>query len=253
MPPERSKRPLIIGAVAIGAVVLVGGGVMVASVLGGGSGKTAAATTPSGNAAPQGSGAPTNATSPTAKPTATGPLGAKLKNRASDPSPLTLAEVFKHHRFGRYVMAAQRRDGNCAKVVHGAKFAAALKSGGCNQMLRATFATTDGKLIGSIGVANLKTDSAARKVQAAAGGKDAWLLPLPGSGTTKKIGKGSALGTAEARGHYVLLSWVQRPDGKDMTAGQRGTVSTFVSQVLLGSNLTTALQYRGISGKPYGT
>ncbi|MGI8328567.1 hypothetical protein ACRYCC_01310 [Actinomadura scrupuli] len=253
LPPERSKMPLIIGAI-VGAIVLVAGGFMVFSVLGGDSGKKTASGTPSGDTNPQGTGAPTAPTSPAAKPTAaTGPLGAKLKNRATDPQPLTLAEVFKHRRFGRYVMTAKRQDGNCAKVVHGTRFAAALKSGGCTQMLRATFSTTDGKLIGSIGVANLRTDSAAKKVQAAGAGKDAWLLPLPGTGSTKKIGKGSALGTAEARGHYVLLSWVQRPDGKEMTAGQRGTVSTFVSQVILGSNLSPALQYRGISGKPYGT
>jgi hypothetical protein len=254
LPPERSKLPLIIGAI-VGAIVLIAGGFMVFSVLGGDSGKKTAGGTPSGGTNPQGNGAPTApASSPAAKPTAaTGPLGAKLKNRATDPRPLTLAEVFKHRRFGKYVMTAKRQDGNCAKVVHGTRFSAALKSGGCTQMLRATFSTTDGKLIGSIGVANLRTDTAAKKVQAAGAGKDAWLLPLPGTGSTKKIGKGSALGTAEARGHYVLLSWVQRPDGKELTAAQRGTVSTFVSQVILGSNLSTALQYRGISGKPYGT
>jgi hypothetical protein len=254
MPPVRSKRPLIIGAI-VGAVVLVGGGVMAVSLLGGDSGKKSVATSaPPTGANPQGTGPANGPTTAPAKPTTTtGPLGAKLKNRVTDPKPLTLAEVFKHHKFGRYVMTAQRRDVNCTKVVHGAKFAAALKSGGCTQLLRATFSTKDGKLIGTIGVANLKTDTAAKKAQQAGEGKDAWLLPLPGSGTSKKIGKGSALGTSEARGHYVLLSWVQRPDGKDLTAGQRGTVSTFVTQVTLGSNLTTALQYRGISGKPYGT
>jgi hypothetical protein len=254
MPPERSKLPLIIGGI-VGAVVLVGGGIMAVSLLGGDSGKkTVAGTAPPAAASPPGTGASNAPTTAAPKPTTTtGPLGAKLKSRSSDPNPLTLGEVFKHHKFGRYVMAAQRRDGNCGKVVHGARFAAALKSGGCTQLLRATFRTTDGKLIGTVGVANLKTETAARKVQQAGAGKDAWMLPLPGSGTTKKIGKGSALGTAETRGHYVLLSWVQRPDGKELTAGQRGTVSTFVARVILGSNLTTALQYRGISGKPYGT
>jgi hypothetical protein len=255
VPPQRSKLPLIIGAI-VGAVVLIGGGIMAVSFLGGGgSGKKAGdKTTPAVAANPQGTAGANTPTTPAAKPkTTTGPLGVKLKSRSSDPKPLTLGEVFKHHAFGKYVMATQRQDGNCAKVVHGTKFAAALKSGGCTQLLRATFSTKDGKLIGTVGVANLKTETAAKKVQQAGAGKDAWLLPLPGSGATKKIGKGSALGTAETRGHYVLLSWVQRPDGKTLTAGQQGTVSTFVAQVVLGSNLSTALQYRGISGKPYGT
>lgn len=247
--PERSRLPLVIGAI-VGAIVIVGGGVMIAGSLG----SDPAKKTASGSARPQQTGASNAPTSPSAKPTPTaGPLGAKLKSRTTDPRALALSEVFKRHRFGKYVLTAQRQDRNCAKVVHGARFAAVLKAGHCTQLLRATFTTTNGKLIGTIGVANLATATAARKAQSAGAGKDAWLLPLPGSGTTKKIGKGSALGTTEARGHYLLLSWVQRPDGKDLPTSQRGTVSTFVSQVILGSNLGTALQYRGISGKPYGT
>jgi hypothetical protein len=254
VPPERSKKPLIIGGI-VGAVVLIGGGIMAVSFLGGsGSSNKAGAQTAPAAANPQGTAGSNAPTTPAATPTtATGPLGAKLKSRSSDPQPLTLDEVFKNHAFGKYVLSTQREDSDCTKIVHGSKFAAALKSGGCTQLLRATYSTTDGKLIGTVGVANMKTETAAKKVQQAGGGKDAWLLPLPGSGTTKKIGKGSALGTAETRGHYVLLSWVQRPDGKQLTSGQQGTVSTFVAQVILGSNLSTALQYRGISGKPYGT
>jgi hypothetical protein len=241
---ERSRMPLIIGCVA-GAGVLIVAGVVVA--LSGSSSSSTKTTTAGASSSP---GA-TRTASAAASPQTTPALGAKLKSRSTDPTPLTVAEVFKNDSFGHYKMTATSSSTNCGKDVHGAKFTTALKTAGCTQLLRATFTTTDGKLIGSVGVANLKTLAAAQTAMKAGSGKDAWLLPLAGTGTTKKIGKGEALGKGEVHGHYLVLSWVQRPDGKAIPTSQQRLVTAFVHDVIVGSNLGTALQFRGIDGKPY--
>ena len=245
----KSKLPLILGAV-VGAVVVVGGGIFAVSALTGGSGKPAASKS---SLASSPSSALSTTASPSPAPAATGALGAKLKTQATDPQPLTVGEIFKNAEFKGYKMTATNTSVNCGKQAHGAKLAAALKSGKCTQFLRATYQTTDGKLIGTVGVANLSTAGAAKKAQKAASGTGNWMVPLPGTGVTKKIsGKAISLGSAEARGHYLILTWVQRPDGKAIGAGQKSAAQNFATQVPLGSNLNAALQYRGISGKPYG-
>ena len=87
--------------------------------------------------------------------------------------------------------------------------------------------------------------------QTASRPKDAFIVPLPGSsGATKKIGQGLSLTTAEADGHYLIMSWVQYPDGKKITKSDYSAVTTFVRNTTLGSNLRPALNYRSMEGKP---
>jgi hypothetical protein len=194
---------------------------------------------------------------PTVQPSPTAPVlePVKLKNRATDPSPLTLNEVFGKKSFTaggqKYVRTGWNAKKGCTGTVQGAKLTSVVKKGGCSQALRATFARGDGKLIGTVGVLNLKTDAAAKLAQRAAVAKDAFLQPLPGTGVSSKIGKGEALGTAEARGHYLLMTWVQRPDGKKILTQYHKTVSAFGQQLIRGSNLSFALHYRETEGKPF--
>ncbi|ACY99813.1 MULTISPECIES: hypothetical protein [Thermomonospora] len=245
-----SKRglplPVTVGGAVLAGLLLVGGGFAASSALKGGSGDGKAA------AAPQ---------QPTATPTATptpslsaAPLNIKLKSRATDPKPLTLKEVFGKASFTakgkKYVRTAWKHERNCSKAVNGGKLAATLKKGGCVQVLRATYARADGLLVGTVGVLNLKTDKWARAAQKAGAGRDAYLQPLPGTGYSKKIGKGAALGTSRAHGHYLIMTWVQRPDGKTIAKKYHRVVSDFQQQIILGSNLGRALHYRGIEGKP---
>ncbi|MFC5749139.1 hypothetical protein [Actinomadura rugatobispora] len=244
-PAKRRSLPLIIGGAAAAGLLLIGGGFAVSSMLG--DDKAEAGNT---SATP-----PTQ--TPTAQPSPTQPVlePVKLKNRATDPSPLTLNEVFGKKSFTgggqKYVRTGWNAKKGCTGTVQGAKLAAVVKKGGCTQALRATFARGDGKLIGTVGVLNLKTDAAAKLAQRAAVAKDAFLQPLPGTGVSKTIGKGEALGTAEARGHYLLMTWVQRPDGKKIPAQYHKTVSAFGQQLIRGSSLSFALHYRETEGKPF--
>ena len=243
--PSKSRLPLIIGAAALAGLVLIGGGFAASSMLGddeakaGGPANAPAKQTPSTQPSPA---------QPTLEPV-------KLKNRATDPTPLTLREVFGKKSFTaggqKYVRTGVHATRNCAKTVQGAKLTTVIRKGGCSQSLRATFARGDGKLIGTVGILNLKTDTAAKLAQRAAAAKDAFLQPLPGTGVSKTIGKGEALGTAEARGHYLLMTWVQRPDGKKIATKYHKVVSNFGQQLIRGSNLSFALHYRETEGKPF--
>jgi hypothetical protein len=237
-----NKRLLVSLAVAAG-ILLVGGGTAFA-LAGGGGDKPKPAAAPT-------SVAPTPTPSPTPTATETG-RGERLQSRATDPRPLTLNEVFKARTFkagGRkYYMTGRRSEHKCSPPTHGVKFRKALAKGGCTQVLRATF--SNGRFIGTIGVLNLRTQAAAEAAQVASRQKDAFILALPGAGTTKKIGQGLSLTTAEVDGHYLIMSWVQYPNGKKIASKDYSGVTSFVKATTYGSNLRTALNYRSMEGKP---
>ncbi|MFD0902300.1 hypothetical protein [Actinomadura sediminis] len=238
----RRRRPLVIGAAVAAAVVLVGGGVALSSVLGGGSEAPAAADPPAPSTTP-----PTPTPSVTLAPV-------KLRSRTTDPSPLTLKEVFGNGEFEiddhEYARTAWNSEEKCTSVVGGAALDAAVKKGGCTQALRATYAISGGALIGTLGVLNLETQAHAEAAEKAATADDAYLLALPGKGITKTNGKGVALGTAKARGHYLVMTWVQRPSGKAISKRHHDTVRVFGDEIYRGSNLALALHYRETEGKP---
>lgn len=244
---RRNNLPLIIGGAAVAGLVLIGGGFGLSAML-----KDEPKKPDPGKAAPQNPSAqkPAQPKQPPAKPQI-----AHLRSRATDPKPLSLKEVFGKAAFTekgqKYVRTAWRADRACAKAVSGTRLSTALKKGGCTQALRATFTRADNKLIGTVGVLNLKSEAAAKAAERAGAGKDAFIQALPGIGSTKKIGKGLSLGTVAVRGHYVIMTWVQRPDGKAIAAKYHKTVSAFGTQVIVGSNLGKALKFRGYEGKPF--
>ncbi|KAB2351803.1 hypothetical protein [Actinomadura rudentiformis] len=248
VPPDRKYNlPLIIGGAVVAGLVLVGGGFGASAML-----KDDEPTKP---AAATKSDAPKQATAPRQQPSQPPLTPVKLKSRATDPNPMTLNEAFGKRTFAsggaKYMRTGWKAQRGCTGIVNGAALGKALKKGGCSQALRATFARSDGKLIGTVGVLNLKTEAAAKVAERAAAAKDAYLQPLAGTGTTKKIGKGEALGTAEIRGHYLVMTWVQRPDGKKIATKYHKAVSTFGQEVIRGSNLKFALTYRETEGKPF--
>lgn len=256
MPPTRRRNlPLLLGGGAMALVVLAAAGVGLSKLVGGGGDDNESRHTGATGAAPS---QPGSRPSPSVSALPTGPLGAMLKSRSTDPRPLTLREVFHRKTFTvngvRYVMTTWHATRACGRTAHGAKLVAALHAGGCNQVLRASFARADGRLVGTVGIANLKTARAASITAKLANTvKDTWIKPLPGRGTTKNLGNGIAFASAESRGHYVVLSWIQAPNGKPIPKTQRRAAGVFEPNVIYGSKLLFALQYRGIAGKPYGS
>ncbi|WP_018657558.1 hypothetical protein [Actinomadura flavalba] len=244
--PRRSRRlPLVIAGAAVAGLVLMGAGYAGSSMLQDDEKKPApqaapAAETPEPSASPKPSVSPLD------------PV--KLKSRATDPKPMTLAEAFGKATYtagGQKYTRTAWKSGSCTGAVTGASFAAAVKKAGCSQTLRATYARKDGKLVGTVGVLNLKTEKGAKYAERAAAAQNAYLRPVPGGGHSRTIGKGEALGTAQARGHYLVMTWVQRPDGKKIPAAHHKTVATFGQQMIKGSNLGFALAYRETEGVPF--
>lgn len=244
---KSSKLPLIIGASVVGAVLVAGGAY---AFLGGDGDKTEKPPV-AGKSSP----AKVESQAPAAQPTKPAAAGGFYTKRTTDPKPLTLDEVFKKAKFtdkGVTYLMTTRKVTTCAPAVKGAKLLAALKQGGCTQFLRATFTTSGGKLIGTIGVANLKSASAAKAAAKVGNAEEsAYLVALPKKGITAKIGPGAkALGNAEARGHYLIMSWVQLPNGKPIPAKAVPVAQTFVQSTIFGSNLGPALEIRNETGKP---
>jgi hypothetical protein len=239
-----NRKRLIVGAAVIAGLIVAGGGTALAITSGGDE-------KPKPAAAPTTAPPPTPTVNPTPSPTETG-RGERLQSRATDPRPLTLNEIFKARSFKasgrRYYMTARRSERKCSPPTHGTAFRKALAKAGCTQVLRATF--NNGKLIGTIAVINLRTQSAADAVKVASRQKDSYILALPGSGTTKKIGQGLSLTTVEVDGHYLIMSWVQYPTGKKIAKSDYSAVTSFVRNTTYASNLRTALNYRSMEGKP---
>ncbi|HEU5027293.1 MAG TPA: hypothetical protein VFV01_20405 [Spirillospora sp.] len=240
----RRRLPLIIGGAVVAGLVLIGGGVGAASMMKDDS-------KPAKKAPPAAA-----STKPAAPATPTVPplQAVKLQSRTTDPVKLTLSEVFGKASFKaaghKYVRTAASSTTKCSAVVGGTALEKALKKGDCTQALRATYALSTGSLIGTIGVLNLKSEDAAKLAVKAASAKDAFLQALPGKGVTKKAGKGLAFGTSQARGHYLVMTWVQRPDGKAIAAKYHKAVSVFGAELYKGSDLALALHYRETEGKP---
>ncbi|MFD0854426.1 hypothetical protein ACFQ07_19480, partial [Actinomadura adrarensis] len=251
MPPaeggKKGRRlPLIVGGAAVAGLLLIGGGVFVSGML-------------RDDSSEAGNASASPAQTPTAAPSPTQPVlePVKLKSRTTDPNPLTLKEAFGKSKFTaskkKYERTAWNHRRSCTGVVSGTKLTSAIKKGGCSQVLRATYARGDGVLVGTVGVFNLETEEAAKAAEKAAAAKNAFLEPLKGKGDSKTIGRGEALGTAEAQGHYLVMTWVQRPDGKKIASKYHSLVSTFGQQIIRGSGLSVALHYRETEGKPYGS
>lgn len=242
------RKPWIIGGAIAAVVIVLGGGVAAFAMSGGDKKKD---DTPPPAAAKSSSAAPSSKPSPS--PTETG-NGNKADTRSTDPKPLGLKEIFgkkTSFKYGgkKYVMTTRKATTKCADAVHGTKFRKALKKGGCTQVLRASF--SDGKMVATIGVANLKSLDAAHAAQKASLPKDAFLVALPGAGSTKKLGQGLSVTSADPRFHFLIMSWVQYPNGKKIPKSAYSATSTFIRNVTKGTTLGTALAYRSISGEPY--
>jgi len=162
-----------------------------------------------------------------------------IGTRTEDPEPLTLAELYPP-RFAlngsSYLRAAASLTKDCTLAVYGARLQAALQSGHCTQVLRASYMSGDGTMMGTIGVANLSTASAAQQAGQATGAQQI-IAPLSSQkGPTSKLGTGTGVVQAEIKGHYLILMWAEFTSLKSpSTAAQRRLLEQFVANLVTGS------------------
>jgi len=173
-----------------------------------------------------------------------------IGTRAEDPSPPTLDQLFPA-RFeingSSFVRTAASVTTTCSVAVLGSQLQAALASGNCTQVLRASYLS--GTMMGTIGVINLVSASAAEKAGEVTGPQEI-IAPLSASkGVTSKLGTGTGVVQAEVKGHYLILMWAEFTDLKPpSTSAQRAFLEQFVTNLVTGS-ANIDLSNRMVHGK----
>ena len=100
-------------------------------------------------------------------------------------------------------------------------------------MVRATYLGATLKMMGTIGVFNLKTGPAAKKAASSAGAVNFVAQLRAHKGPTSKIGKGTGIEEAAAKGHYLILIWAEFTDlRKPKNNNQRSELVRFMRQML---------------------
>ena len=175
-----------------------------------------------------------------------------IGSRARDPQPLTIAGLYppQFSLNGKsYVRTAASVTKTCSLAVYGPDLQAALQSGKCTQVVRASYLSGDGTMMGTVGVVNLVSSNAAEKAGEATGPQEI-IAPLTGKkGPTKKLGTGTGVVQAEIKGHYLILMWAEYANLKSPSGqAQRQALEQFAANLVTGSaniNLST----RMLSGK----
>jgi hypothetical protein len=176
-----------------------------------------------------------------------------IGTRSADPQPLTITGLYppQFALDGKsYVRTAASVTKTCSLAVYGADLQAALQSGHCSQVLRASYISGDGKMMGTVGVVNLISSSAAQKAGKVTGPQEI-IAPLTGKkGATSKLGSGTGVVQAEIKGHYLILMWAEFTTLKSPSGpAQRQALEQFAANLVTGSaniNLST----RMLTGKP---
>jgi hypothetical protein len=171
-----------------------------------------------------------------------------IGNRTQDPEPLTLQQLFPPQfelNGSAYVRTAAAVTKNCSLAVFGSDLEAALQAGHCTQILRASYISGNGTMMGTVGVANLASSSAAQKAGQVTG-PDEIIAPLAAQkGPTSKLGNGTGVVQAEIKGHYLILMWAEFTSLKPpSTSAQRQQLEQFATNLVTGSaniNLSTRM------------
>ncbi|MFB9720913.1 hypothetical protein [Planobispora longispora] len=238
----RSRRPIIIASA--GLAVLIAGGVGLAMLARSDDGVQPVATD---------SASPSKDTA--VPPAAPGDEFGFAASRATDPHALTEKELFGKTKVRvkgqTYTMTVSRNDKKCKNAVVGPKLQKALATGKCNQLVRASFRDPSGKIIGTVGVANLGTSASASRVVKAVSGKklEDYLKVLPGKDkVTKFLGTGEAFAGGWRHGHYAVLVWFQYKDGHAPSKKEAKQLNAAAFGVA-DATVTPALESRSLTGR----
>lgn len=176
-----------------------------------------------------------------------------IGSRSSDPQPLTVAQLYPatfdvgRHAVTRTVSRGSR---GCDSAVVGSGLQSAINAAGCTQVVRATYLGSSQKIMGTIGVFNLRTGPAAKKAERSAGPVNTVAQLRAHKGLTSKIGKGTGIEEAAAKGHYLILIWAEFTDfRKPKTAYQSNELVRFMAQ-LLDKTANVSLANRMATGTP---
>ena len=193
------------------------------------------------------------ARSPASSPSPTlGPWN-HIEARSVDPLPLSVSELFpaKFSAGGSAgVRTVDKSAAKCTQAVIGSALRAAVRKAGCTQVLRASYLSTNGKLMATIGVLNLVDAAAAEKVGAASGATQ-FIRQLPAAhGPTHKLSSGTGLEEAEVKGHYLILIWAEFANQHTPSSKKQRTELANFSADLFTGTANLSLTSRMVTGKP---
>jgi hypothetical protein len=174
---------------------------------------------------------------------------------ADDPTPLTVSELFppaftNDADKNSYSLVSTKLDKTCSKAVIGAGLISALKAGKCTQVVRASYVSGNGKIMGTIGVVNLSTTNEAHYAGKVVGTSD-FVAPLAAAkGVAKKLGQGTGVVEAEFKGHYLILTWSEfANETTPSTKAQDSELEQFSSDLVAGT-ANIPLSQRMVTGNP---
>lgn len=175
-------------------------------------------------------------TSPMGRPADSGPAPSSYSNspstdayaaidrRRADPRPLTADETFPAsartltatEAKAKLTLQAKRLDGDCAQAIWGAAVGDELRRGGCTQALRGVYSDQKKGYALSVTVLNLAgVEDANRAVDALGRGRGGgFVRPLSAKAPLNRFGQGFSMARGLAMGHYAVIAWAQRLDGK---------------------------------------
>lgn len=196
-----------------------------------------------------------SASAPASPPAPSAPPGQWkfIQSRATDPQPLTLTELFPKQFTANgdsATMVIDKQGTHCTAALLGATLGTDVIKGHCTQVLRATYLSTNGQLMGTIGVLNLANAAAAERAGKATGATE-FIDPLPApKGPTHNIKKGKGVEEAEVKGHYLILIWAEFANlQQPSTNGLELQLEQFASDLINGT-ANVSLTSRMVTGKP---
>jgi hypothetical protein len=198
-------------------------------------------------------GSAAEASSPAAPPTPTLGPWQHITSQAIDSQPLSTHELYPA-RFteggSTGTRTVERTNTRCTNAVIGSALQAAVRKGGCTQVVRASYLSSNRKVMATIGVLNLSDVAAAEKAGKASGAAQ-FIRQLPGPhGPTRNLSKGTGIEVAEIKGHYLILIWTEfanlgAPKGKK----QRRELTNFSANLFAGT-ANVSLTSRMVTGSP---
>jgi hypothetical protein len=176
-----------------------------------------------------------------------------ITSQAVDSQPLSAHELYPA-KFAEGGIAGtrtvERTNTKCTSAVIGSTLQAAVRKGDCTQVVRASYLSSDRKVMATIGVLNLSDVAAATKAGKASGAAQ-FIRQLPGPhGPTRNLAKGTGIEVAEIKGHYLILIWTEfanlrAPKGKK----QRRELTGFSANLFAGT-ANVSLTSRMVTGNP---
>jgi hypothetical protein len=202
---------------------------------------------------PTGGPKPTNTPAPPrTSPTPPPGIWKYIGSRKTDAVPLTIGELYPASisNAGTVYKRAAAKSTKCRPALIGAALRAAVRRGGCTQSIRATYLSKSAKVMGTIGVFNLKNYAVANSAASKAGHSEFVAQLAAKAGPAKAIGQGTGIEEALVKGHYLVLVWAEDTNlSAPKSKAGRARLTSFM-RLLFNQTASVSLSHRMVDGKP---